>query len=71
MMNIRDPFLNRYFPWLLLAGILLNLPGLWLDIIEPDGALYATIAKHIVLHNDWLNLYGDGHDWLDKPHFPF
>ncbi|QRR04352.1 glycosyltransferase family 39 protein [Dyadobacter sandarakinus] len=39
--------------------------------MEPDGALYATIAKHIVLHRDWLNLFGDGHDWLDKPHFPF
>lgn len=70
-MNNRDPFLHRYFPWLLLAGILLNIPGLWLDIIEPDGALYATISKHIVLHNDWVNLHGDGHDWLDKPHFPF
>lgn len=70
-MNNNDPYLRRYFPWLLLAGILLNIPGLWLDIIEPDGALYATIAKHIVLHNDWVNLYGDGHDWLDKPHFPF
>lgn len=70
-MNNNDPFLRQYFPWLLLAGILLNMPGLWLDIIEPDGALYATIAKHIVLHNDWVNLYGDGHDWLDKPHFPF
>lgn len=70
-MNNRDPFLHHYFPWLLLAGILLNIPGLWLDIIEPDGALYATIAKHMVLHNDWINLYGNGDDWLDKPHFPF
>ncbi|NIJ53877.1 ArnT family glycosyltransferase [Dyadobacter arcticus] len=68
---MNDPFLPRYFPWLLFIGILLNIPGLWLDIIEPDGALYATIAKHIVLHNDWINLFGDGHDWLDKPHFPF
>jgi 4-amino-4-deoxy-L-arabinose transferase-like glycosyltransferase len=70
-MNNRDPFLHHYFPWLLLVGILLNIPGLWLDIIEPDGALYATIAKHMVLHNDWINLYGNGDDWLDKPHFPF
>lgn len=67
----RDPVLHRYFPWLLFIGILLNVPGLWLDIIEPDGALYATLAKHIVLHDDWINLFGDGHDWLDKPHFPF
>lgn len=70
-MNNHDPFLKRYFPWLLLAGVILNMPGLWLDIIEPDGALYATIAKHMVLHNDWINLYGNGADWLDKPHFPF
>jgi 4-amino-4-deoxy-L-arabinose transferase-like glycosyltransferase len=56
---------------LLIVGVLLNVPGLLLDIIEPDGALYATIAKHIVLHDDWVNLFGDGHDWLDKPHFPF
>ncbi|WP_215242481.1 ArnT family glycosyltransferase [Dyadobacter helix] len=63
--------LKRYFPLFLIVGIILNMPGLWLDIMEPDGALYATIAKHIVLHNDWVNLIGDGHDWLDKPHFPF
>lgn len=68
---MNDPFLKRYFPWLLFTGIALNIPGLWLDIIEPDGALYATIARHIVEHNDWINLFGDGHDWLDKPHFPF
>ena len=70
-MNNAELLLKRYFPWLLLLGILFNIPGLWLDVMEPDGALYATIAKHIVQHNDWINLFGDGHDWLDKPHFPF
>ncbi len=70
-MNTLEISLQRYYPWLLMLGILLNVPGLWLDVMEPDGALYATIAKHIVQHNDWINLYGDGHDWLDKPHFPF
>ncbi|TLV04075.1 ArnT family glycosyltransferase [Dyadobacter luticola] len=68
---MNDPFLKRYFPWLLLSGIVLNIPGLFLDILEPDGALYATLARHIAEHNDWVNLFGDGHDWLDKPHFPF
>ncbi len=24
-----------------------------------------------MLRNDWVNLHGDGHDWLDKPRFPF
>lgn len=55
----------------LLVGILLNAGGLFLDILEPDGALYATIAKHMVVHHDWINMIGDGHDWLDKPHLPF
>jgi len=63
--------LERYFPYFLVAGILLNANGLLLNILEPDGALYATIAKHIALTGDWINLFGDNHDWLDKPHFPF
>ncbi len=64
------PF-EKIFPFLLLSGILINFNGLLIDILEPDGALYATIAKHIALTGDWVNLWGDGHDWLDKPHLPF
>ncbi|PWJ60450.1 4-amino-4-deoxy-L-arabinose transferase-like glycosyltransferase [Dyadobacter jejuensis] len=59
------------FGLLLIVAILFNLPALWLPIIEPDGALYATIAKKMVRDGDWLNMYGNGSDWLDKPHFPF
>jgi 4-amino-4-deoxy-L-arabinose transferase-like glycosyltransferase len=62
---------EKYFPYFLFAGILINANGLLLDILEPDGALYATISKHMMLTGDWMNLFGDGHDWLDKPHFPF
>jgi 4-amino-4-deoxy-L-arabinose transferase-like glycosyltransferase len=62
---------ERYFPFFLIAGILINANGLFIDILEPDGALYATISKHIALSGDWINLFGDNHDWLDKPHFPF
>ncbi|GEO08497.1 ArnT family glycosyltransferase [Segetibacter aerophilus] len=62
---------EKYFPYFLFAGILINANGLLIDILEPDGALYATISKHIALTGDWMNLFGDGHDWLDKPHFPF
>lgn len=63
--------LEKLFPLFIAAGILLNVPVLFNEILEPDGALYASIAKHIALTNDWVNLFGDGHDWLDKPHFPF
>ncbi len=64
------PF-EKIFPFLVVAGVLLNFNGLLIDILEPDGALYATIAKHIAQTGDWINLWGDGHDWLDKPHLPF
>ena len=62
---------EKLFPYLFIAGILINANGLLNDILEPDGALYATISKHIALSGEWFNLYGNGHDWLDKPHFPF
>jgi 4-amino-4-deoxy-L-arabinose transferase-like glycosyltransferase len=63
--------IQRYFPFLVLLGVALNATGLFNDVLEPDGTLYATIAKHMALSNDWINLIGDNHDWLDKPHFPF
>lgn len=63
--------LQRYFPLFVLLGIVVNATGLFNPILEPDGVLYATIAKHIAVSHDWINLIGDGHDWLDKPHFPF
>lgn len=39
--------------------------------MEPDGALYACIAKTMARTGDFVNLYAVGSDWLDKPHFPF
>ncbi len=59
------------FKSLLILVLLANASGLFIDILEPDGALYASIAKHIVTQNDWFNLYAYGGDWLDKPHLPF
>ncbi len=64
-------WLDRWFYWLLAAGILVNATGLLLPILEPDGALYATISKNMVLSGDYINMKVQGYDWLDKPHFPF
>jgi len=63
--------LNRWFYPLLAIGILVNASGLFLTILEPDGALYALIAKTIAQSGDFINLKVEGKDWLDKPHFPF
>ena len=50
---------------------LTNATGLFVTILEPDSALYATIAKTMVQRQDFVNLFVNGEDWLDKPHFPF
>ncbi|RZU02757.1 ArnT family glycosyltransferase [Rivibacter subsaxonicus] len=44
---------------------------LLLPRMDGDAAVYALIAKNMVLTGDWTNLYFQGKDWLDKPHLPF
>lgn len=51
--------------------IVISFGGLFGPLMEPDSALYASIAKSMVLRNDWVNLYVRGVDWLDKPHLVF
>lgn len=62
---------DRWFYGLATLGILLNLTGFFPIVIEPDGALYASIAKTMAKTSDFVNLMVQGQDWLDKPHFPF
>ena len=66
-----ETWLNKWFIRLLIPAILVNVSGLFIRIIEPDGALYATIARTIAETGDLINLRVEGKDWLDKPHFPF
>ena len=66
-----ETWLNKYFVPLLAAALLVNAGALFIPILEPDGALYATIAKTMARSGDLVNLMAEGKDWLDKPHFPF
>jgi len=61
----------NWFYILIGAAVLVNFSGLFVTIMGPDAALYATIAKTMVQHHDYTNLIVNGTDWLDKPHFPF
>src|ERR1700733_5570240 len=70
-MDQKALFSKKTFALFMLIGIALNATCFFSNILEPDGALYATIAKHIAITNDWLNLFSNGADWLDKPHLPF
>jgi 4-amino-4-deoxy-L-arabinose transferase-like glycosyltransferase len=56
---------------LLFLAVAVNFSGLFLTIIGPDGSLYAAIAKKMAMNNNFIELFGNGTDWLDKPHFPF
>ena len=66
-----ETWLQRWFIPLLIPAILVNAGGLAIPILEPDGSLYATIAKTMARTGDFINLRVEGKDWLDKPHFPF
>jgi len=67
-----DNFSEKKISWWIIGLLIfMHMTGLSVTIMEPDGALYAGIAKYMVQHHDYLNLFADGQEWLDKPHFPF
>lgn len=71
---MNHPTNANYYKWLyILTGmaVLVNFNGLFITIIGPDGTFYAGIAKTMVQRHDYVNLYAQGKDFLDKPHFPF
>jgi 4-amino-4-deoxy-L-arabinose transferase-like glycosyltransferase len=67
----KDLLSKKTFLILLTIVSILNLTGLFNEILEPDGTLYAGLAKEIANSGNWLNLWINGADWLDKPHLPF
>jgi 4-amino-4-deoxy-L-arabinose transferase-like glycosyltransferase len=62
---------SRYINGLLALSVLVNLSALFVTIIGPDGTLYASVAKAMVQRDNYIELFAEGRDWLDKPHFPF
>ena len=67
-MNITE---DKIYKLLIILIVVCSFFSVFSDIMEPDGALYATIAKTMLINGDWLNLYVNGTDWLDKPHLTF
>ncbi len=58
--------------WLIVITLLINAAAMLSPVINSgDSITYASLARHIALNNDWVNLVLDGQDWLDKPHLPF
>jgi len=64
---------TAYKPLYYLIGlaVLVNFSGLFVPLMDPDAGVYASISKTMAENNDYVNLYFQETDWLDKPHFPF
>ena len=63
---------NIWLKALIILAILVNCTGMLFPALSSTFTpYYASIAKHIVLSNNWTDLVLSGHDWLDKPHLPF
>lgn len=67
--SVKHDYTRLYF--LVALGVLINFSGLFITILGPDGALYASISKTMVVRDNYVELYAEGKHWLDKPHFPF
>jgi len=62
---------HKWLCFFISLAALVNLSGLCVPLMDPDAGVYASVTKHMLQRNDWLGLYFQGTDWLDKPHFPF
>lgn len=60
-------------PYLLLflLALVVNFSGINVGFFTDDQGLYASIAKNMVAHHSFFELFTYNIDWLDKPHFPF
>ena len=64
--------LNSKIKILIAIAILANSIGMFYPLLlSTFSPYYGSIAKHIVLSNNWTDLVLSGHDWMDKPHLPF
>jgi 4-amino-4-deoxy-L-arabinose transferase-like glycosyltransferase len=71
-MNKRQIALQNNWLYLFIGiAVLINFSALFIPVTGPDGALYALIAKAMVQRNNYVELFYNSADWLDKPHFPF
>jgi 4-amino-4-deoxy-L-arabinose transferase-like glycosyltransferase len=62
---------NRPFLVVFILAIVINLAGITTEFFTNDPGLYGLLARNMVQSHNYIDLVYRGHDWLDKPHFPF
>jgi 4-amino-4-deoxy-L-arabinose transferase-like glycosyltransferase len=73
-MNGKPSLFQQEQKWLYFfigLAVLVNFSGLFVPLMDPDAGVYASVSKNMVLRNNYWELFFQGNDWLDKPHFPF
>ncbi|MFZ2785318.1 MAG: glycosyltransferase family 39 protein [Sediminibacterium sp.] len=54
-----------------LLALLVYAAGLFVEVLEPDAAVYAEVSREMFVSGRWLDIFLMGADWLDKPHLQF
>jgi 4-amino-4-deoxy-L-arabinose transferase-like glycosyltransferase len=63
---------NKFILGLIVAVLLASSIGMFFPLLTSNySPYYGSIAKHIFLTDNWVDLSLSGKDWLDKPHLPF
>lgn len=58
--------------WFLMAlVVLVYLAGMFVTLFENDSAQFAVMAMRMVQENDFINLFKDSEEYLDKPHMHY
>lgn len=60
-----------YFILLFVLALAVNFAGINQRFFTDDPGLYASIAKNLLYHKSFFDLFTYDQNWLDKPHFPF
>lgn len=69
--NTDNGFVIKYL-LLIIIAIMINSVGMSSSILSSNDAyFYSVISKNIITSHNWIELFYQGQDWLDKPHFPF
>lgn len=62
---------RRAYYILIALCILVYLTGWAIPLMEIDAAQYANMSREMFLHKSFLQVYDQGHDYLDKPPMNF
>lgn len=62
---------NKQWWWWLGSAVLVYLLGVHVDIMDIDASQYAAMSREMMQSGSYLQVYEQGHDYLDKPPLVF